>query len=99
MALATKIATSTSSDPVVSKALAAMNNEAGEPWLPWTNKEDWIFEHGHLYFKNRLYIPELTCHNIVKSLHKSPARRHEGFFHTLHQMQKDYQWPGMSTFL
>ena len=76
-----------------------MNEEAGEPWLPCTNKEDWIYEHGHLYLKNRLYIPEPARHNLVKSLHESPARGHKGFFCTLHWMQKDYWWPGMSTFL
>ena len=31
MALATKIASSSSSDPIVSKALIAMNDETGEP--------------------------------------------------------------------
>ena len=51
IALATKIATSSSSDSIVTKALAAMNDDTGEPWIPWTNKEDWIFEHSHLYFK------------------------------------------------
>ena len=34
MALTTKISAPSSSDPIVSKALAAMNNETGEPWLP-----------------------------------------------------------------
>ena len=33
VALATKIASSSSSDPIIGKALTAMNNKAGEPWL------------------------------------------------------------------
>ena len=99
VALTTKIASSSSSDPIISKALTAMNNETREPWLPQTNKEDWIFEHGYLYFKNRLYIPEPACYELVRSLHKCPTEGHKGFFHTLHQMQKDYLWLGMSTFL
>ena len=98
-ALTTKISVSSTLDPIVGKALATMNNKAGEPWLPRTNKEDWIYEHEHLYFKNRLYIPKLACHDLVKSLHESPAGGHEGFFCTLYWMQKDYWWPGMSTFL
>ena len=69
---------------MVSKALAAMNDEAGNPWLPRTNKEDWIYEHGHLYFQNRLYIPEPARHDLVKTLHESPTGGHEGFFRTLH---------------
>ena len=99
VALTTNIASSSSMDPIITKALTAMNDETGEPWLPWTNKEDWIFEHGYLYFKNRLYIPEAAHHNLVTSLHKSPVGGYEGCFCTLHQMQKDYWWPGMSTFL
>ena len=99
LALAEKIALSSSSDPIITKALATMNDEAGEPWLPQTNKEDWIFEHGHLSFKNRLYIPELAHYDLVKSLHESHMGGHNGFFCTLHQIQKDYWWPGMATFL
>ena len=49
VALATKISASSPLDPIVSKALATMNEEAGEPWLPHINKEDWIYKHGHLY--------------------------------------------------
>ena len=60
---------------------------------------DWEFIDNSLYFRHRLYIPEPARHDLVKSLHKSPAGGHEGFFCTLHQMQKDYWWPGMSTFL
>ena len=47
-----KIATSSSSDPIIIKALAAMNNEAGEPWIPQTAKTDWEFTNGALYFKH-----------------------------------------------
>ena len=33
-ALAQKISKSSLLDPIVAKALAAMNNEKGEPWIP-----------------------------------------------------------------
>ena len=33
-ALVTKISNSSSHDPIVSRALDAINNSAGEPWLP-----------------------------------------------------------------
>ena len=97
--LANKIALSSSNDPVVSKALLSMNDEAGEPWLPRTSKHDWHFEGGRLYFKQQLYILEASREDLVNSLHESPAGGHEGFFCTLHRMQCDYWWPGMSTFL
>ena len=98
-ALAKKISSSTVQDPIITKALAAMNRDASEPWIPRTTAADWEFANDSLYFKHRLYIPELARHDLVKSLHNSPAGGHEGFFQTLHQMQKDYWWPGMSTFL
>ena len=60
---------------------------------------DWKFIDNSLYFKDCLYVPEPAHHNLVQSLHESPAGGHEGFFQTLHRMQKDYWWPGMSTFL
>ena len=98
-ALAKKISSSSAQDPIITKALAAMNHDSSEPWIPWTTAADWKFIDNSLYFKHRLYIPEPACHNLVRLLHKSPAGGHEGFFQTLHRMQKDYWWPGMSTFL
>ena len=98
-ALAKKISSLSTADPIISKALAAMNSGNGEPWIPRTMATDWKFIDSSLYFKHRLYIPEPAHHNLVKTLHNSPAGGHEGFFRTLHRMQKDYWWPGMSTFL
>ena len=99
VALAKKISSSTAQDPIVTKALAAMNHDSGEPWIPRTMAADWEFVNDSLYFKHCLYVPELARHDLVKSLHNSPARGHEGFFRTLHRMQRNYWWPGMSTFL
>ena len=70
-----------------------------KPWLPHTSKKDWMFKHGSLYFKNWLYIPEDTRHQLVTNIHKSLTGGHGGFFWTLHLLQKDYWWPGMLTFL
>ena len=90
---------SSNGDPIVMKALATMNNDSGEPWIPQTMAADWKFIDNTLYFKHRLNVPEPACPDLVKSLHKSVARGHEVFFQTLHCMQWDYLWPGMSTFL
>ena len=51
-ALTEKITSSSTSDPIVTKALATMNNEKGEPWIPRTTKTDWEFMDGALYFKH-----------------------------------------------
>ena len=87
-ALADKISSSSVSNPI--KALAAMNNESGEPWIPQTAKEDWKFVDNALYFKHCLYVLEPAHHDLIKSIHKSPGGGHEGFFRMLHHMQKDY---------
>ena len=34
IALANKIASSSVTDPIVTKALAAMNDKSGKPWIP-----------------------------------------------------------------
>ena len=98
-ALAKKISSSSTKDPVITKALAAMNCNNSKLWIPHTAVVDWKFIDNSLYFKHCLYVPEPTRLELVQSLHESPARGHEGFFQTLHRMQKDYWWPGMSTFL
>ena len=84
---------------IVTMALTAMNNNSGEPWIPQTMAADWKFIDNTLYFKHRLYVPKPAHHDLVKSLHEPPAGGHEGFFQTLHCMQRDYWWLGMSTFL
>ena len=82
--LAKKISSSTAQDPIITKALAAMNHNGGKPWIPRTMAADWEFINDSLYFKQHLYVPEPARHNLVKSLHNSPAGGHEGFFRMLH---------------
>ena len=79
-ALAKKISSSTAKDPVISRALAAMNSNNKEPWIPHTTAANWEFINNSLYFKHCLYIPEPARHDLVKSLHDSPTGGHEGFF-------------------
>ena len=76
-----------------------MNNDSGEPWIPRTAKMDWEFVGNALDFNHCPYVPKPAHHNLFKTLHESPAGGHKGFFHTLHHIQRDYWWPGMSTFL
>ena len=76
-ALAEKISSSTAEDPIISKALAAMNSDTKEPWIPHTTAADWKFSNNSLYFKHRLYIPEPVRHDLVKSLHDSPTGGHD----------------------
>ena len=79
-ALAKKISSSSTGDPIITKALAAMNHDSSEPWIPRTMAADWEFIDNSLYFKHRLYIPDSARHDLVRLLHESPAGGHEGFF-------------------
>ena len=97
VALADKISSSSSSDPLVISAL--QNISVGSPLFPRSSLSDWQFSDSLLYFKNRLYIPATACHDLVSSVHSSPAAGHGGFFHTYTLLSRDYWWLGMSTFL
>ena len=97
--LAKKISSSSTKDPIITKALAAMNHNSGKPWILRTMAANWKFIDNSLYFKHHLYVPESARHDLVRSLHESPARGHEGFFRTLYRLQRNYWWLGMSTFL
>ena len=95
--LVDKITSSSSSDPLVASALH--NLSVGSPLFPCSSLSDWHFSDSLLYFKNCLYIPATACHDLVSSVHSSPAAGHSGFFHTYTLLSQDYWWPGMSSFI
>ena len=95
--LASKIAESTPSDQFVIDVLAAM--EADTVPIPRSSPGDWYFNHSALYYKSCLYIPKSTQHSLVKNIHESLAGTHGGYFQTISLLQKDYWWPGMTTFV
>ena len=87
-ALTTKIVESTPSDQFVVNALVALDVETVP--LPRSQKEDWYFDQGTLYYKLCLYIPEPAQHSLVKNIHESLAGAHSCYGiraptrHTLH---------------
>ena len=95
--LVDKISSSSSSDPLVVSAL--QNLSVGSPLFPRSSLSDWHFSDSLLYFKNHLYIPATTHHNLVSSVHSSPTAGHGSFFHTYTLLSQDYWWPGMSSFI
>ena len=97
IALANKISSSLSSDPLVVSAL--QNLSVGSLLFPHSSLSDWRFSNSLLYFKNRLYIPATAHHALVSSVHPSPAAGHGGFFCTYTLLSRDYWWPGMSSFI
>ena len=96
-ALASKITESTPSNQFVINALATMDTDTVP--LPRSSPSNWYFDHGALYYKGRLYIPDSACHPLVKEIHESLAGAHGRYFCTISLLQKDYWWPGMTTFV
>ena len=96
-ALVDKITSSTPTDPLVLNALQSLS--VGSPLFPHSSFANWHFSDSCLYFKNRLYIPPITQHDLVSSVHLSLASGHGGFFRTYSLLSWDYWWPGMSSFV
>ena len=55
LTLARHIKSSSSSDPLVLRALS--NLADGSPLFPCSALKDWTFNNGHLYFRGRMYVP------------------------------------------
>ena len=96
-ALTNKIAKSTPSDQFIINTVAALNAKTIP--LPHSQRDNWYFNQGTLYYKSHLYITEPTHHPLVKNIHKSLVGAHSGYFHTISLLQRDYWWPGMSIFV
>lgn len=96
-ALAQKITESTPFNQFVIDTLAAL--DAKTVPLLWFQKEDWYFNQGALYYKSHLCIPKPVQHSLVKNIHESLASTSGGYFCTIFLLQKDYWWPGMTTFV
>ena len=96
-ALVDKITSSTPTDPLVLNTLQSLS--VGLPLFPCSSFANWHFSDSCLYFKNHLYIPPITRHDLVSSVHSSLASGHGGFFRTYSLLSRDYWWPGMSSFV
>ena len=92
-----KIASSFATDPLVVSALKNLSDSS--PLFPCSLLTDWHFSGSTLYFKNCLYIPPDTCHDLVSSVHSSLTSGHRGFFRTYSLLAWDYWWPSMSSFV
>ena len=97
LALAQKMRSSTESDPLVLRALESL--KVGSPLFPHSSMDDWHMTNGHLYFKGRMYIPPHKCQAIVQSIHNSPTIGHAECFRTKALLERDFWWPGLSSFI
>jgi len=95
--LAERIADFTVTDLLVKDVIDAMSQQTS--LFPRASCNDWTFMEGSLYFKGHLYILEPARQDLVYSLHCSPAGGHGGYFCTIHLVQRNYWWPGLTTFV
>ena len=78
MALVKKITSSTPTDPLVLDALRSLS--VGSPLFPRSSLANWHFSDSCLYFKNCLYIPPVTHHDLITSVHSSLTSGHRDSF-------------------
>ena len=87
-ALARHIKSSSSSDPLVLRALS--NLADGSPLFPRSALKDWTFDNGHLYFQGRMYVPPTARSPLLHSIHDSPLSGHLGRFRTKAVVECDF---------
>ena len=97
LTLARHIKSSSASDPFVLRALAALDK--GSPLFTCISLLDWSFDNGHLYFRNRMFVPPSAHSALLHSIHSLPLSGHMGVFHTKGILERDFWWPGLSTFI
>ena len=97
LTLARHIKSSSTSDPFVLKALAALDK--GSPLFTRASLSDWSFNNGHLYFCNHMFVPPSARSTLLHSIHSSPLSGHMGVFHTKAILERDFWWLGLSTFI
>jgi len=95
--LAEEIADFTVTDSLVQDAQDVMSKHTS--LFPHASFDDWTFLKGYLYFKGHLYVLEPAQQDLVRSLHCSPAGGHGSYFCTIHLVQRNYWWPGLTTFV
>ena len=97
LALSHHIQSSSTSDPFVLKALAALDD--GSPLCTCASLLDWSFDNRHLYFHNQMYVLPSAHSTLLHSIHSSPLSGHMGVFHTKSILEHDFWWLVLSTFV
>jgi hypothetical protein len=97
LSLVRYIHSSSASDPLVLRAIQNLSQET--PLFPRSALADWTFDNGNLYYKHRLYVPPSARSQILHSIHSSPLSGHLGRFRTKAIVERDFWWPGLSTFV
>jgi hypothetical protein len=97
LSLIRHIKSSSASDPLVLRAIQNLSQEI--PLFPRSMLIDWTFENSNLYYKHCLYVPPSARSSLLHSIHSSPLSGHLGRFRTKTIVERDFWWPGLSTFV
>lgn len=97
--LAEHIRSHTSTDDVIPKTVEDISQHG--PLMMKSALEDWKFEGGITYFKNRAYVPADSDlrPEIVSRYHDLSPSEHPGQYGTLASLRRDFFWPGMAVFV
>ena len=93
-ALSSRIACSSSSDPLVLQALQSMNGSI--PPAFHSRLLDWQYADGVLTYKGRVFVPptgDLRC------CHDHPTTGHPGFLKTCQLVAAEFWWPGLASYV
>jgi hypothetical protein len=97
LSLVHHIKSSSASDPLVLQAIQNLSEET--PLFPRSALADWTFENDTLYYKHRLYVSPPARSALLHSIHSSPLTGHLERFRTKAIIERDFWWPGLSTFV
>jgi hypothetical protein len=97
LSLAHHIQSSSASNHLVLRAIQNLSEET--PLFPRSALANWTFNNSNLYYKHHLYVPPSTRSSLLHSIHSSPLTGQLGHFHTKAIVERDFWWPGLSTFV
>ena len=97
--LSSKLIQSSQGDPLVTKALQALEGEV--PTQFRSRLSDWSYDAGVLFYQGRAYIPDSgdLRKEVVKSHHDHPTAGHPGYLKTRQLVSAEYWWPGLAQYV
>lgn len=94
-----RIRTMLEKDQIITDTLKALKEGLLMPMN--SSLDDWSFENGVIYFRNKCYIPpnQDLQREVVRRYHNLRPMGHPGQFGTLELVRREYWWPGMAMFV
>ena len=98
-ALSSRIAFSSSSNPLVLQALQSMDSSIPPAFR--SRLSDWQHTNGILTYQGRVFVPptgNLRC-DILRRCHDHPTAGHPGFLKTCQLVATEFWWPGLASYV